>query len=224
MQRYREGRYSQYDDHDNDSAMSPYDQYDIGAAQETDSFYSARETLNDNDDYESEYPMQDYIEEPTFTQYNKLNEISDRKNLSHLKRPSQRQDVYPERAAYHAQQTAQTSAKMNRSSRGSAEEGPSSLQTRLNSFAVPRRRRVDASPPSEDHSMHEPLHTVEDSNLPSSPSPNNALNAQPSNLAPVTLPVRLEFTAPADFVAMDLIRGSNGQDTGITDKSELLIY
>jgi hypothetical protein len=52
-------------------------------------------------------------------------------------------------------------------SREYAQEGPSSLQTRLNSFAVPRSRRAIALPPREDSSVYESVHTVEDINLPS---------------------------------------------------------
>jgi hypothetical protein len=166
MQRYRESRYSQHGDYDYDSALSPYDQYDNGTAQETDSFCSARETLYDVD--ESDYPMQDQHEETSFTQYDRLNKLSEQQRpIRQLKQPSQRRDLYQ------SQQTAQPAANLyhpsNKSSKSReyAQEGPSSLQTRLNSFAVPRSRRAIALPPREDSSVYESVHTVEDINLPS---------------------------------------------------------
>ena len=203
MQRYRESRFG-HGDYYYDSAMPPHDQFDTNTAQETDSFCSALETLHDVD--ESEYPNQ--YEETSFTQYDRLNKLSEQQQtLNRFGRPSEQRDLY------NSQQTAQSAAPFYHpscsSSREYAQEGLSSLQTRLNSFAAPRSRRAIASPTIEDSFVL----TVEDNHLPSSPTPNHALNAQPLSLAPITVPVRLEFTAPTNYVSMISTRETNGQDT-----------
>jgi hypothetical protein len=85
-------------------------------------------------------------------------------------------------------------------------EGPSSLQTRLENFQVQRPRRpqplVDVEP--ERNPTHERT-------FPSSPTPVHAYENVVPNLTPATVPLHLEFTAPRDFISADVQYSSNGQ-------------
>lgn len=89
-------------------------------------------------------------------------------------------------------------------SEGRREEGLSALQMRLQAFQA-----AGAPPIAAIHMSRQPLQQRQ---LITSPTPAYAHTAQPSNLAPLAMPLHMEFTAPRDYMPVEMSRnGRSGQ-------------
>jgi hypothetical protein len=92
------------------------------------------------------------------------------------------------------------------------ERGPSTLQLKLNSYApqtqrnIPQTMSQDVSPPAARQKTADQYKEGSPS-----PTPARSINAQVATLAPVAIPLHLEFTAPRDFVPLESDRSPYGK-------------
>lgn len=105
----------------------------------------------------------------------------------------------------------------------------SSLQTQLQSYEIKARPKVQQEHTKADKEQDSPYslphqhkilrsgrppaqeasaNAYRERHLPSSPSPTQSINAQPSNLLPISVPLHLEFTVPKDYIPVDSGRGA----------------
>jgi hypothetical protein len=209
MYRHRGGNaYDKHGKYSHDSVVPSLDRHDDSASMQyldSSEYHSADEYFDDV----NEYPTQNDYQEESYG--NVVDDGYDQPNEMSLPNQSaQRRIFYNDRAEYHDQANHYSAISRQRrpqSIQRYAQEGPSSLQTRLDSFAAPTRHRAVAPPINDDEVMNDAIQAAPDT----SPTPNRTFNAQPAHLAPAALPVHLEFTAPADFAPMETGRGTSGQ-------------